>query len=45
MVWGSYLIAAAALKALTRNGDNAQGINLTRLFYYRRVALHYASAL
>jgi len=29
MVWGSFLIAAAALKTPTRNGDNAQGVNLT----------------
>jgi len=29
MVWGSFLIAAAALKTLTRNGYNAQGVNLT----------------
>jgi len=26
--WGSFLIAAAALKTLTRNGYNAQGVNL-----------------
>ena len=29
MVWGSFLIAAAALKTPTRNGNNAQGGNLT----------------
>jgi len=29
MVWGSFLIAAAALKSATRNSDNAQGVNLT----------------
>jgi len=29
MVWGSFLIAAAALKTPTRNGHNAQGVNLT----------------
>jgi len=29
MVWGSFLIAAAALKTPTRNGSNAQGVNLT----------------
>jgi len=29
MVWGSFLIAAAALKTTTRNGDNAQVVNLT----------------
>jgi len=29
MVWGSFIIAAAALKTPTRNGDNAQGVNLT----------------
>jgi len=28
MVWGSFLIAAAALKTPTRNGYNAQGFNL-----------------
>jgi len=28
MVWGSFLIAAAALKTPTRNGYNAQGVNL-----------------
>jgi len=28
-VWGSFLIAAAALKTPTRNGYNAQGVNLT----------------
>jgi len=27
-VWGSFLIAAAALKTPTRNGYNAQGVNL-----------------
>ena len=33
MVWGSFLIAiaAAALKTPTRNGYNAQGVNLTFL--------------
>jgi len=29
IVWGSFLIAAAALKTPTRNGYNAQGTNLT----------------
>jgi len=29
MVWGSFLIAAAALKTPTRNGYNVQGVNLT----------------
>jgi len=29
MVWGSFLIAAAALKTPTRNGFNALGVNLT----------------
>jgi len=29
MVCGSFLIAAAALKTPARNGDNAQGVNLT----------------
>jgi len=28
IVWGSFLIAAAALKTPTRNGYNAQGVNL-----------------
>ena len=28
MVWGSFLIAAAALKTRTRNGYKAQGVNL-----------------
>ena len=28
MVWGSFLIAAAALKSRTRNGYHAQGVNL-----------------
>jgi len=28
-VWGSFLITAAALKTPTRNGYNAQGVNLT----------------
>jgi len=27
-LWGIFLIAAAALKTLTRNGYNAQGVNL-----------------
>ena len=27
-LWGSFLIAAAALKTPTRNGHNAQGVNL-----------------
>jgi len=29
MVWGSFLIAAAARKTPTRNGYHAQGVNLT----------------
>jgi len=29
IVWGSFLIAAAALKTPMRNGYNAQGVNLT----------------
>jgi len=29
MIWGSFLIAAAALKTPTINGYNAQGGNLT----------------
>jgi len=31
MVWGGLLIAVAALKTPTRNGSNAQGVNLTFL--------------
>jgi len=27
-LWGSFLIAAAALKTPTKNGYNAQGVNL-----------------
>jgi len=27
-LWGSFLIAVAALKTSTRNGYNAQGVNL-----------------
>jgi len=27
MVWGSFLIAAAALKTPARNGDKAHGVN------------------
>jgi len=27
-LWGSFLVAAAALKTPTRNGYNAQGVNL-----------------
>jgi len=36
MVWGSFLIAiaAAALKTPTRNGYNAQGVNLTFLYIF-----------
>jgi len=30
-VWGSFLIAAAALRTPTINGFNAQGVNLTFL--------------
>jgi len=29
MVWGSFFIAAAALKTPKKNGYNAQGVNLT----------------
>jgi len=29
MVWGSFLISAAALKTFTRNCSNDQGVNLT----------------
>jgi len=32
MVWGSFPIAAAALKTPTMNVYNAQGVNLTFLF-------------
>jgi len=39
MVWGSFLIAAAALKTPTRTGYNAQGVNLTS---YRRGVCRYA---
>ena len=28
MVWGSFLIAAAALETTTKNGYNAQGVDL-----------------
>jgi len=35
MVWGSLLIAAAALKTPTKNGYNAQGVNLTFLLCLR----------
>jgi len=37
MVWGSFLnaIAAAALKTPTRNGYNAQGVNLIFLLFRR----------
>jgi len=36
MVWGSFLIAiaAAALKTPTRNGYNAQGVNLTFIYLF-----------
>ena len=36
-LWGSFLIAAAALKTPTRNGYNAQGVNLKfhRRFIYK----------
>jgi len=34
MVWGSFLIAAATLKAPTRNGYNAQGVNLTFYIFW-----------
>ena len=36
-VWGSLLIASAALKAPTRNGYNAQGVNLTFRFLVPRI--------
>jgi len=32
MAWGSFLIAAAALKTPTRNGYNAQGVNFKLAF-------------
>jgi len=35
MMWGSFLIAAAALKTPTRNGYNAQGVNLNLRFVPR----------
>jgi len=34
-LWGSFLIAAAALKTPTRNGYNAQGVNLNFRGYPR----------
>jgi len=34
MVYESFLIAAAALKTPTRNGYNAQGVNLTFCFLW-----------
>jgi len=34
-LWGSFPIAAAALKTPTRNGYNAQGVNLN--FDYRKL--------
>jgi len=37
-VWGSFFVAAAALKTFTRNGFNAQGVNLT-IFPWTRWAL------
>ena len=36
MVWGSFIIAAAALKTPTRNCYNAQGVNLTFLSSFSR---------
>jgi len=33
MVWGSFPIAAAALKTPTRNGDTAQGVSLHAWFF------------
>jgi len=33
-LWGSFLIAAAALKTPTRNGYNAQGVNLNCLIVF-----------
>jgi len=33
-LWGSFLIAAAVLKTLTRNGYNAQGVNLKCISSY-----------
>jgi len=35
MVWGSFLIAAAALKTPTKNGYNAQGVNLTTSYQHQ----------
>jgi len=37
-IWGSFLIAAAALKTSTRNGYSAQGVNLTDRFRVQRAA-------
>jgi len=36
MVWGSFLIAAVALKTPTRNGNNTRGVNLTCCFIFSR---------
>jgi len=36
MVWGSFLITAAALKTPTRNGYDAQGVHLTFLLVVER---------
>jgi len=40
MVWGSFLIAAAALKTPARNGYNVQGVNLTFYCKYITIACH-----
>jgi len=41
-LWGSFLIAAAALKTPTRNGYNAQGVNLIFLFRFLGGAAHHS---
>jgi len=38
-VWGSFLIAAAALKTPTRNGYTAQGVNLN-IYVYPDLSLY-----
>jgi len=45
MRWGSFLISSAALKTPTRNGGNAQGVNLkfcgySSLEYVRAHVVH-----
>jgi len=40
MVWGSFLIAAAALRTPARYGHNAHGVNLTFPFCFLGAAGH-----